>query len=63
MLAFRRSRVNLMRENTERWMELCAQAAIETDPAKLLKLVEEINLLLEQKSNRLKGPRDSKPDP
>jgi hypothetical protein len=33
---------------TERWKELCAQAAKEQDPEKLLKLVQEINRLLEQ---------------
>ena len=31
-----------------RWMELCEQAAVEQDPAKLLKLVTEINRLLEE---------------
>ncbi len=42
-----------MRENTERWMQLCAQAAIEEDPDKLLMLVNEINDLLEKKERRL----------
>ena len=42
-----------MRENTERWMELCKQAAVEQDPTKLLKLVQEINNLLEAKERRL----------
>lgn len=31
----------------EKWMELCAQAAKEQDPQKLLALVDEINRLLE----------------
>ena len=35
-------------EPTERWKELCAQAANEQNPGKLLKLEEEINCLLEQ---------------
>lgn len=34
-------------------MELCAQAAVEQDPAKLRKLVEEINNLLAIKERRL----------
>jgi len=38
----------------EKWMELCAQAAKEQDPQKLLTLVEEINRLLEAKE--LKPP-------
>lgn len=37
----------------ERWQELCAQAAVEQDPKKLLALVEEINALLEAKERRL----------
>ena len=40
-------------ERKERWMELCAQAAIEQDPAKLMELVREINSLLEEKERRL----------
>lgn len=32
---------------TQRWRELCAQAAVEQDPQKLLKLVTEINRLLD----------------
>ena len=42
-----------MRENTEQWMQLCAQAATEEDPTKLIALVNEINDLLEQKERRL----------
>jgi hypothetical protein len=42
-----------MRENTERWMELCAKAAVEQDPEKLVALVNEILALLEQKERRL----------
>jgi hypothetical protein len=40
-------------ETGERWRELCAKAAEEQDPAKLLKLVEEINRLLQEKESRL----------
>ena len=42
-----------MLENTERWMKLCEQAAVEQDPHKLVALVTEINDLLEQKERRL----------
>jgi len=35
----------------ERWMQLCEQAAVEQDPETLMKLVEEINQLLEAKQN------------
>jgi hypothetical protein len=40
-------------EQKERWQELCAQAAVEQDPQKLLKLAKEINDLLEAKERRL----------
>jgi hypothetical protein len=43
----------------ERWMELCAKAAEEQDPAVLLKLVAEINRLLQEKESRLPFPRQS----
>lgn len=42
-----------MQEKTERWMELCRQAAIEQDPQRLMELVKEINDLLEAKERRL----------
>lgn len=41
-----------MGEQTERWMQLCAQAATEEDPTRLMAL-DEINDLLEQKERRL----------
>ncbi|MHB8215119.1 MAG: hypothetical protein ACYDDS_03475 [Candidatus Sulfotelmatobacter sp.] len=44
-------------EKKERWMELCAQAAIEQDPEKLHALVEEIDRLLQEKEDRLKKYR------
>jgi hypothetical protein len=37
----------------ELWLELCARAAQEQDPTKLLRLVEEINRLLREKELRL----------
>ena len=37
----------------ERWIELCELAATEQDSKRLLVLVEEINLLLEDKEQRL----------
>jgi hypothetical protein len=40
-------------EKGERWKELCALAAKEQDPAKLLKLITEINNLLIEKEERL----------
>jgi hypothetical protein len=46
-----------MRENTERWRELCQQAEVEQDPHKLLELVAEINRLLELKEKRLEEAR------
>jgi hypothetical protein len=35
------------------WQKLCAQAATEQDPEKLLELVKRINVLLEEKEKRL----------
>jgi len=43
-------------EKKERWMELCAQAAVEQDPDKLHALVEEIDRLLQEKEDRLGKP-------
>jgi hypothetical protein len=42
-----------MRENTEKWMELCTQAANEQDSPKLMALIREIAALLETKRERL----------
>jgi hypothetical protein len=44
-----------MRENREKWMELCEQAATEQDPEKLMELISQINQLLEAKERRLRG--------
>jgi hypothetical protein len=38
-----------MREKTEKWMELCAQAANEQDPRKLMALITQITALLDTK--------------
>jgi hypothetical protein len=38
----------------ERWMELCETAATEQDYEKLLKLVKEIDRLLDEKEQRIK---------
>ncbi len=49
-----------MANNQEKWMELCAQAAREQDPEKLMELISQINQILEAKERRLKGeaPRE-----
>jgi len=49
-----------MRENKERWRELCEQAAVEQDPKKLLELTRQINDLLLGKQQRLDG--EASPD-
>ncbi len=38
----------------ERWMELCEQAAVEQDHARLMQLVAEIDRLLSEKERRLR---------
>jgi hypothetical protein len=51
----------MQRENLERWRKLCAEAAKEQDPQRLMELIEEINRLLELKQVRLRErPRDTK---
>ena len=39
----------------EKWMQLCEQAAHEQDSEKLMALVREIDRLLAEKEQRLKG--------
>jgi hypothetical protein len=53
-----------MQQNRERWMQLAELAANEQDPDKLMKLVDEINLLLAQKQDRLRNlpPKPKKPE-
>ena len=42
-----------MRENEERWKQLCEQAAKEQDPKKLIELTRQISELLLFKQKRL----------
>jgi hypothetical protein len=37
----------------ERWLQLCEQAAVEQDPDRLLKLVNEISRILDEKNQRV----------
>jgi hypothetical protein len=43
-----------MREKKEKWFELCEQAAVEQDPEKLMALVRQINVLLDEKEQRIR---------
>jgi hypothetical protein len=49
-------------ETLELWQQLCAQAAVEQDPQKLIALVKEIDRLLGLKMDRLNrvGPSSGK---
>jgi len=42
----------VMVNSEERWRQLCAQAAVEQDPQKLMDLVKEISRLLDEKQSR-----------
>jgi len=42
-----------MRDNRQKWMELCAQAANERDSQKLMALIKQITALLDAKQERL----------
>ena len=44
--------------NKEKWEELCRQAAVEQDPERLIRLIEEINRLLAAKEERLKAEQN-----
>jgi hypothetical protein len=48
-----------MQEKTERWYQLCQQAAVEQDAQKLLALIGEICALLEEKEAQLNRKRDN----
>jgi hypothetical protein len=48
-------------EKKELWIQLCELAASEQDSAKLLKVVKEINNLLEEKEQRLRRQRVAAP--
>ena len=50
-----------MRENREKWMELCEQAVVEQDPKKLAVLILQINFMLETKELRPKDATVSLP--
>ncbi len=45
----------------EKWKELCAKAAVEQDPQRLLELVTEINRLLEERHKPEEPPKGRKP--
>jgi hypothetical protein len=48
----------LTQERTkERWMELCEQAAVESDSQKLMALISEINRMLDSKMEEQHEPR------
>jgi hypothetical protein len=49
-----------MRENTEKWMELCAQAANEQDSRKLMALIQQITALLDAKKQERLIEKDSR---
>jgi hypothetical protein len=40
-------------EYKEHWEKLCAEAAVEQDPKRLMELVQEINRMLDEKEQRL----------
>ena len=40
-------------ENKEKWELLCAQAAVKEDSARLMKLIQEITRMLDEKEQRL----------
>jgi hypothetical protein len=42
----------VMVNNEERWRQLCAKAAVEQDPQRLMELVKEISRLLDEKQTR-----------
>jgi malate synthase len=48
-----------MNQIKEHWMELCALAAQEQDPVKLLKLTEEICRQLEERQQKLNAEREA----
>ena len=48
--------------STKKWKELCAKAAVEQDPKRLLELVREINGILEEQDKPKETPRSRKPE-
>ena len=49
----------VMVNSDERWRQLCAQAAVEQDPQKLMDLVKEISRLLDEKQSRNRGEHEN----
>jgi hypothetical protein len=50
-----------MDKREQRWRELCAQAAVEQDPEKLMQLVTEITRLLGERQGGAKANPSAKP--
>ena len=50
-----------MDKREQRWRQLCAQAAVEQDPEKLMQLVTEITRLLGEEQERAKAKPSAKP--
>jgi hypothetical protein len=46
-------------EEKSHFIRLCEQASVERDPSRLIKLVREINDMLEKKRSRLRASEDS----
>ena len=44
-----------------KWKELCAKAAVEKDPQRLLELVREINRLFEEREQEKHPPTSERP--
>jgi len=51
-----------MKKPEERWRELCAQAAVEHDPQKLMALVLKSSRLLGEKHDHPKSKTEEAPD-
>jgi hypothetical protein len=44
-----------MKDHRQEWQKLCAQAAVEQDSARLMKLIQRITELLDAKEKLLQG--------
>jgi len=51
-----------MDKREQRWRELCAQAAVEQDPEKLMQLVAEITRLLGEEQGGAKAKPSAQPE-
>jgi len=49
--------VDMYEQHRQRWKELCAEAAVETDRDKLVELTREINRLLQEEEERVRQER------